>query len=101
VKRYASHSLLLLLGRRSFGFWLVNIDWHKEIARTVMTMEPNLRIEILRNLGTIVMKLEREDRVAILDLICEYHPTLPEERSDFSERFEPYLNYLRTFEQFS
>jgi hypothetical protein len=48
------------------------------------------------NIGVIALKLPREDRIAFLDLVCEYQAALPEQRSTFSERLEPYLNFVQT-----
>lgn len=60
-----------------------------------MTIGQDLGPRLLPNIAPIARKLEREDRAAFLDLICEYQAAAPEERGAFSDRFEPYLDLLQ------
>lgn len=61
-----------------------------------MTFMRDLHVKLLSNVGVIALRLPREDRIAFLDLVCEYQAALPEQRSAFSERLEPYLNFVQT-----
>jgi len=63
-----------------------------------MTIGRDLHTRLLRNIAPIARKLERVDRAAFLDLICEYQAAPPEDRTRFTERLEPYLSFLEASE---
>lgn len=60
-----------------------------------MAIGQDLGARLLRNIAPIARTLEREDRTAFLDLVCEFQATAPDQRAAFSERFEPYLGLVQ------
>ncbi len=59
-----------------------------------MQME-SFHARLLCNLAAIARALPKHDRIAFIELLCEYQEALPQERSGFSDRFEPYLNFAQ------
>ena len=55
----------------------------------------SLHARLLCNVAAIARALPKPDRIAFIELLCEYQEALPQERSGFFDRFEPYLNFAQ------
>jgi hypothetical protein len=60
-----------------------------------MTQMEGLHARLFCNVAAIARALPKYDRIAFIELLCEYQETLPQERSGFSDRFELYLDFAR------
>jgi hypothetical protein len=60
-----------------------------------MIQMEGLHARLLCNVAAIARALPKYDRIAFIELLCEYQEALPQERSGFSDRFEPYLNFAQ------
>lgn len=60
-----------------------------------MIQMEGLHARLLCNIAAIARALPKYDRIAFIELLCEYQEALPQERSGFSDRFEPYLDFAQ------
>jgi hypothetical protein len=60
-----------------------------------MIQMEGLHKRLLCNVAAIARALPKYDRIAFIELLCEYQEALPQERPGFSDRFEPYLNFAQ------
>jgi hypothetical protein len=52
-----------------------------------------LHARLLCTPAAIARALPKYDRIAFIELLCEYQEALPRNASGFSDRFDPYLNF--------
>jgi hypothetical protein len=53
-----------------------------------------LHARLVCNVVAIARALPKYDRIAFIELLCEYQEAPPQERSGFFDRFEPYLSFV-------
>jgi hypothetical protein len=58
-----------------------------------------LHARLLCNVAAIARALPKYDRIAFIELLCEYQEAPLQERSAFFDRFEPYLNFAQAHRQ--